>query len=260
MLKAGKRPEIIHCHDWQTALVPVLLYEIYQQIGMRRPAGLLHGAQLQPPGRHGRIDSVGDRPVRSRSLLRLMSGCGDDFNPDALNLLKGGIVYSNFVTTVSPGHAWEVCYSDEGRGLGHTLHVHRRQVRRRAQRRRLRHLESGDRPADPAALRPRLDRGEVRQQAGPARAVHAARRAQADRLLRRPARSPEGRAPDPPRDLLRARAGRAVRAAWGRARTRRSAAISGISSITSTTIPTSTSSCSSAPSSRTSCTRGRTCW
>ena len=25
MLKAGKRPQIIHCHDWQTALVPVLL-------------------------------------------------------------------------------------------------------------------------------------------------------------------------------------------------------------------------------------------
>ena len=34
MLKAGKHPEIIHCHDWQTGLVPVLLYEIYQQIGM----------------------------------------------------------------------------------------------------------------------------------------------------------------------------------------------------------------------------------
>ena len=39
--------------------------------------------------------------------------------------MKGGIVYSNFVTTVSRGHAWEVCYCDEGRGLGHTLHVHR---------------------------------------------------------------------------------------------------------------------------------------
>ena len=34
MLKSGKRPDIIHCHDWQTALVPVLLYEIYQPIGM----------------------------------------------------------------------------------------------------------------------------------------------------------------------------------------------------------------------------------
>ena len=49
----------------------------------------------------------------------------DDFNPAALNLMKGGIVYSNFVTTVSPGHAQEVSYSDQGRGLGHTLSVHR---------------------------------------------------------------------------------------------------------------------------------------
>ena len=30
LLKSGKRPEIIHCHDWQTALVPVLLYEMYR--------------------------------------------------------------------------------------------------------------------------------------------------------------------------------------------------------------------------------------
>ena len=34
MLKSGKRPDIIHCHDWQTALVPVLLYELYQHIGI----------------------------------------------------------------------------------------------------------------------------------------------------------------------------------------------------------------------------------
>ena len=34
MLKSGKRPEIIHCHDWETALVPVLLFEIYQSQGM----------------------------------------------------------------------------------------------------------------------------------------------------------------------------------------------------------------------------------
>jgi starch synthase len=49
----------------------------------------------------------------------------DNFNPAMLNMLKGGIVYANFVTTVSPGHAWEVCNADQGRGLGHTLHVHR---------------------------------------------------------------------------------------------------------------------------------------
>jgi starch synthase len=34
MWKTGKRPEVIHVHDWQTAAVPVLLYEIYQHLGM----------------------------------------------------------------------------------------------------------------------------------------------------------------------------------------------------------------------------------
>ena len=58
-----------------------------------------------------------------------------DFNPAALNLLKGAIVYSNFVTTVSPGHAWEVCYCDQGRGLGQQHACPRQQVRRGAQRR-----------------------------------------------------------------------------------------------------------------------------
>ena len=32
MLRAGKRPDVIHCHDWQTGLVPVLLYEQYGQV------------------------------------------------------------------------------------------------------------------------------------------------------------------------------------------------------------------------------------
>ena len=34
MWQTGKRPEVIHCHDWQTAAVPVLLYEVYQHLGM----------------------------------------------------------------------------------------------------------------------------------------------------------------------------------------------------------------------------------
>ena len=49
----------------------------------------------------------------------------DNFNPAALNLFKGGIVYSNFVTTLSPGHAWEASYQDQALGLGDILHVHR---------------------------------------------------------------------------------------------------------------------------------------
>src|SRR3974377_1010050 len=33
MLKANKRPDVIHCHDWQTGLLPVLLFEIYKYEG-----------------------------------------------------------------------------------------------------------------------------------------------------------------------------------------------------------------------------------
>jgi starch synthase len=61
-----------------------------------------------------------DRPDYYYDTERL----GDDFNPSAINLMKGALLYSNFVTTVSPTHAWEVRHTDWGYGLQRTLHVH----------------------------------------------------------------------------------------------------------------------------------------
>jgi starch synthase len=61
-----------------------------------------------------------DRPEYYSDYDRLR----DNLNPGAINLMKGGIVYSNFVTTVSPQHAWETRFTDMGYGLGHTLHIH----------------------------------------------------------------------------------------------------------------------------------------
>jgi len=49
----------------------------------------------------------------------------DNFNHGALNRMKGGIVYSNLITTVSPQQACEVTYSDQGMGPGPTLYIHR---------------------------------------------------------------------------------------------------------------------------------------
>jgi starch synthase len=123
MLKSGKRPEIIHCHDWETALVPVLLFETYQSLGMQdqRVCLTVHNFRHQGVTSEWVLRAVGLRePARFFDGARLQ----DDFDPGALNLLKGGIVYSNFVTTVSPQHAWEARYTDQGAGLGHTLHVH----------------------------------------------------------------------------------------------------------------------------------------
>jgi starch synthase len=122
LLRSGKRPDVIHCHDWQTGLVPVLLYEQYQQVmPFQRVCYTIHNFRHQ-----GVADTrvlwatqLG-RPEYFLDAARL----GDDTHYQAVNLMKGGVVYSNFVTTVSPAHAGEARYGDGGFGLGRALWVH----------------------------------------------------------------------------------------------------------------------------------------
>jgi len=123
--KSGKNPDIIHCHDWQTALAPVFLYEIYQHLGMRHPRvcftihnfkhqGVTGGQVLQATGLN--------RPEYYYHYDRMR----DNHNARAINLMKTGVVYSNFVTTVSPRHAFEAKDQGQGFGLEPTLHIHHR--------------------------------------------------------------------------------------------------------------------------------------
>lgn len=120
---SGKRPDVIHCHDWQTGLVPVLLYEIYQYHGMghQRVCYTIHNFKHQG---HAGADLLWATGLYRESHYFNYDRLQDNFNPFALNLMKGGIVYSNAVTTVSPHHAWEAHYGDFGYGLGHTLHLY----------------------------------------------------------------------------------------------------------------------------------------
>ncbi|GAA6615039.1 glycogen synthase GlgA [Scytonema sp. NUACC26] len=120
---SNKRPDVIHCHDWQTGLVPVMLYEIYQYHGMgtQRVCYTIHNFKHQGFGGGEILQATGlNRPEHYFQGDRLQ----DNFNPFAINLMKGGIIYSNAVTTVSPHHAWEARYTSIGYGLGHTLHLH----------------------------------------------------------------------------------------------------------------------------------------
>ena len=123
LLKSNRRPDIIHCHDWQTGLVPVLLFEIYRHHGMgnSRVCYTIHNFKHQGVCGGNILTPTGlGRPEYYLHYDRMRN----NFDPGALNLMKSGIVYSNFVTTVSPQHAWEARFTGQGFGLGHTLRTH----------------------------------------------------------------------------------------------------------------------------------------
>lgn len=123
LLKSNKRPEVIHCHDWQTGLAPVLLYEMYAAAGMGhcRVCYTLHNVKHQGITGPHVLHAAG---LHNVGHLMHQDRLGDPYRPGAINLMKGGIVYSNFVTTVSPRYAFEIRHTDQGFGLGHTLYLH----------------------------------------------------------------------------------------------------------------------------------------
>ena len=123
LLQSNKRPDILHCHDWQTGLIPVMLYEMYQYYGMdtQRVCYTIHNFKHQGTYESYILGATGlNRPEYYYDPSRLQ----DNSRPDAINFMKGGIVYSNAVNTVSPHHAWEARFSEVGCGLQPTLAIH----------------------------------------------------------------------------------------------------------------------------------------
>ncbi len=121
MYKTGKCPEIIHCHDWQTAMVPVMYYDLYQELGWNnsRVVFTIHNTECQG------LCWYGDRLL---GMVQMQSArycqadkLQDDQNPSCINLMRGGVVYSNFITTVSPTFASEIKGPEGGRGMHHAL-------------------------------------------------------------------------------------------------------------------------------------------
>jgi starch synthase len=123
LLVSNKRPDIIHCHDWQTGLIPVMLFEMYKWHGMwnQRVCYTIHNFKHQ--GIAG-ADILWATGLNNEAYYYHYDRLQDNFNPTAINFMKAGIVYANYVNTVSPHHAWEARYSDISCGLGHTLEIH----------------------------------------------------------------------------------------------------------------------------------------
>jgi len=104
--------DVFHCHDWQTALVPVLLRSTYGDDPLVKNLPVVF--TIHNMGYHGQYG----RDVLERAGIpaQLFSPRGLEFYGN-LNLLKGGLIYSDYLTTVSRRYAQEIQMSEFGYGL-----------------------------------------------------------------------------------------------------------------------------------------------
>jgi starch synthase len=97
------RPQVVHCHDWQAALVAPYIRDVYRSDPTFAGLKLLFT-----------IHNLGYQGIFSRAALADMGLDANLFTPAALefygdvNLMKGGIVFSDWINTVSPTYAQEI--------------------------------------------------------------------------------------------------------------------------------------------------------
>lgn len=107
------KPDIIHCHDWQTGVLPVYLNTIFRDNHFYdniRTIMTIHNLKFQG--------------IWDIETLKKITGFPDyvfrttdmEYNRDA-NMLKGGLVYSNYITTVSNSYKDEIQSEYYGEGL-----------------------------------------------------------------------------------------------------------------------------------------------
>jgi starch synthase len=115
--QAGFVPDLVHCHDWQTGLIPPLLGTFFPDAVSVFTVHNLGYQGLFP----------GDRlPVTGLSADRYFHPGGFEFW-GRISLLKAGIVYADAVTTVSPTYAKEIQTPEFGLGMEGVL-MNRRKV------------------------------------------------------------------------------------------------------------------------------------
>ncbi|MEI6107082.1 MAG: glycogen synthase GlgA [Opitutae bacterium] len=106
------KADIVHCHDWQTGLLPVFLREAERRYAVTlalKTVFTIHNIAYQ-----------GVFPRKSYALTNLPEDLltidGLEYY-DQMCMLKGGIVYADLVTTVSPQYAKEIQTPDFGNGM-----------------------------------------------------------------------------------------------------------------------------------------------
>lgn len=105
-------PDVLHCHDWQSALIPVLLRTVYAEDPAFRGVPAVFT-----------IHNMGYQGLFPPDILPLLQLPWDLFTIDKLefygkaNFLKGALAFADFVTTVSRKYSQEIQTAEYGFGL-----------------------------------------------------------------------------------------------------------------------------------------------
>jgi len=105
-------PDIVHCHDWQAALVPVYLKSLEAgNLFFRRTASVLTIHNLAYQGVFPSGDFISSGLDAGMFSVDAMEFYG------RVNLLKGGLIFSDALTTVSPTYSRQIQGKEFGCGL-----------------------------------------------------------------------------------------------------------------------------------------------
>lgn len=112
IFKCQKKPDIIHLHDWPSALCAPLQKEMYNALSKESTRVLftIHNMSHQGICSPITVSKAGLDGERYLSPDRMQ----DPSFPHLLNLLKGGMIYSDIVTTVSPTYREEILSKEGG--------------------------------------------------------------------------------------------------------------------------------------------------
>ena len=118
-------PDIVHCHDWQAALVPVYLRTLFKDspVGKAKSILTIHNLRFQGIYNIPTIQYWSGLPSEVFNMGALKEGYED------ANMLKGGLAYADRITTVSGTYAQEIQTSEYGEHLEGHLRYHNYKLR-----------------------------------------------------------------------------------------------------------------------------------
>lgn len=115
------KPDIIHCNDWQTGVLPILLKEHYKDKDFYKDIRTVFT-----------VHNLKNQGIFIKEVLHDLLSLGDEYyNIDGLeffghvNYLKAGLMYSDKITTVSPTYAEELQHTAFGENLDGVFRLRR---------------------------------------------------------------------------------------------------------------------------------------